>query len=86
MAEAEQSASNLEAVLADLREELKAAKRQRIRDITRHPGKPPMMSWIHFFLCNPYPFPMTQGPLDPRPVWNANLWQYEQKVWAGSEK
>jgi stage V sporulation protein T len=35
--ETEQSAANLEAVLADLQEELKATKRQRIRDIMKHP-------------------------------------------------
>lgn len=37
VAETEQSATNLEAVLADLQEELKATKRQRIRDIMKHP-------------------------------------------------
>ena len=37
VAETEQSAANLEAVLADLQEELKATKRQRIRDIMKHP-------------------------------------------------
>lgn len=35
--EAEQAAENLAAVLADLQEELKATKRQRIRDIMKHP-------------------------------------------------
>ena len=35
----EQSAANLEAVLADLQEELKATKRQRIRDIMKHPDR-----------------------------------------------
>ena len=39
VAETEQSAANLEAVLADLQEELKAAKRQRIRDIMKHPDQ-----------------------------------------------
>ena len=39
VAETEQSAANLEAVLADLQEELKATKRQRIRDIMKHPGQ-----------------------------------------------
>ncbi len=39
VAETEQSASNLEAVLADLQEELKATKRQRIRDIMKHPDQ-----------------------------------------------
>ena len=37
VAETEQSAANLEAVLADLQEELKATKRQRVRDIMKHP-------------------------------------------------
>lgn len=35
--EAEKSAENLEAVLADLQEELKATKRQRVRDLMKHP-------------------------------------------------
>ena len=35
--ETEQSAANLETVLSDLQEELKATKRQRIRDILKHP-------------------------------------------------
>jgi stage V sporulation protein T len=35
--EAEQAAENLAEVLADLQEELKATKRQRIRDIMKHP-------------------------------------------------
>ncbi len=39
VAETEQSASNLEAVLADLQEELKATKRQRIRDTMKHPDQ-----------------------------------------------
>ena len=39
VAETEQSAANLEAVLADLQEELKATKRQRIRDIMKHPDQ-----------------------------------------------
>ena len=39
VAETEQSAANLEAVLADLQEELKATKRQRIRDIMKHPDR-----------------------------------------------
>ena len=39
VAETEQSAANLEAVLADLQEELKATKRQRIRDIMKHPER-----------------------------------------------
>ena len=39
MAETEQSAANLEAVLAGLQEELKATKRQRIRDIMKHPDQ-----------------------------------------------
>ncbi|WP_298018614.1 stage V sporulation T C-terminal domain-containing protein [uncultured Dysosmobacter sp.] len=37
--ETEQSAANLEAVLADLQEELKATKRQRVRDIMKHPER-----------------------------------------------
>lgn len=39
VAETEQSAANLEAVLADLQGELKATKRQRIRDIMKHPDQ-----------------------------------------------
>jgi stage V sporulation protein T len=39
VAETEQSAVNLEAVLTDLQEELKATKRQRIRDIMKHPDR-----------------------------------------------
>ena len=39
VAETEKSAENLEAVLADLQEELKATKRQRIRDIMKHPDR-----------------------------------------------
>ena len=35
--EADRSAENLEEVLADLQEELKVTKRQRIRDIVKHP-------------------------------------------------
>ena len=37
VAETEQSAANLETILAGLQEELKATKRQRIRDIMKHP-------------------------------------------------
>lgn len=37
VAETEKSAENLEAILADLQEEMKATKRQRIRDIMKHP-------------------------------------------------
>ena len=37
VAETEQAAAHLEEVLADLQEELKATKRQRIRDIMKHP-------------------------------------------------
>ena len=37
IAEAEQSADNLAAVLEDLQEELRVTKRQRIRDIMKHP-------------------------------------------------
>ncbi|MCI9121827.1 MAG: recombinase family protein [Oscillibacter sp.] len=39
VAETEQSAVNLEAVLTDLQGELKATKRQRIRDIMKHPDR-----------------------------------------------
>lgn len=39
VAETEQSAANLETVLAGLQEELKATKRQRIRDIMKHPDQ-----------------------------------------------
>ena len=39
VAETEQSADHLAAVLDDLREELKATKRQRIRDIMKHPDQ-----------------------------------------------
>ena len=39
VAETEKSAENLEAVLADLQEELKTTKRQRIRDIMKHPDR-----------------------------------------------
>ena len=39
VAEAERAAANLEEVLRDLREELRATKRQRIRDIMRHPDR-----------------------------------------------
>ena len=37
VAETEQAAANLEAVLTDLQEERKATKRQRVRDIMKHP-------------------------------------------------
>lgn len=37
VAETEQSAANLDQVLLDLQEELKATKRQRVRDIMKHP-------------------------------------------------
>jgi stage V sporulation protein T len=37
IADTEQSAVHLEAVLADLQEELKATKRQRVRDLMKHP-------------------------------------------------
>ena len=40
--EAEQSAANLEEVLADLQEELKATKRQRLRDVMKHPDREEM--------------------------------------------
>lgn len=39
IAETERSAVNLEYVLAELQEELKATKRQRIRDIIKHPDQ-----------------------------------------------
>ena len=39
VAETEKSAENLEAVLVGLQEELKATKRQRIRDIMKHPER-----------------------------------------------
>ena len=39
VAETERSAANLEEVLADLQEELKATKRQRVRDIMKHPDQ-----------------------------------------------
>ena len=39
VAETERSAVNLEEVLSDLREELKATKRQRVRDIMKHPER-----------------------------------------------
>ncbi len=39
VAETEQGAAHLEGVLAGLREELKATKRQRIRDIMKHPDR-----------------------------------------------
>ena len=39
VAETEQSAQHLEEVLTDLREELKATKRQRIRDVMKHPDQ-----------------------------------------------
>ena len=43
VAETEKSAEHLEAVLADLQEELKATKRQRIRDIMKHPDQEEML-------------------------------------------
>ena len=39
VAETEKSAENLEVILSDLQEELKATKRQRVRDIMRHPDQ-----------------------------------------------
>ena len=39
VAETENAAANLEAVLTDLQEELKATKRQRIRDVMKHPER-----------------------------------------------
>ena len=41
--EADRSAENLEAVLEELQEELKATKRQRIRDIMKHPEQEAML-------------------------------------------
>ena len=37
--ETERSAANLEEILADLQEELKATKRQRVRDLMKHPDQ-----------------------------------------------
>ena len=39
VAETERSAANLEEILSDLQEELKATKRQRVRDLMKHPGQ-----------------------------------------------
>ena len=44
LAETEQSADNLAEVLDSLREELKATKRQRIRDIMRHPEQEDLLA------------------------------------------
>ena len=44
IAETEQSADNLAEVLDSLREELKATKRQRIRDIMRHPEQEDLLA------------------------------------------
>jgi len=43
VAETETSAANLEGVLAEVQEELKATKRQRIRDIMKHPDREEML-------------------------------------------
>ena len=43
VAETERSAANLEDVLLDAQEELKATKRQRVRDIMRHPETRPCL-------------------------------------------
>ncbi len=43
VAETEQTTANLEAVLADLQEELKATKRQRVRDTMKHPEREAML-------------------------------------------
>lgn len=43
VAETERSAANLEDVLLDAQEELKATKRQRVRDIMRHPENEAML-------------------------------------------
>ncbi len=44
VAETEQSADHLDEVLQDLREELKATKRQRIRDILKHPDQEELLT------------------------------------------
>lgn len=44
IAETEQSADNLAGILDSLREELKATKRQRIRDIMRHPEQEDLLA------------------------------------------
>ena len=44
VAETEQSADHLDEVLQDLREELKATKRQRIRDILKHPDQEELLA------------------------------------------
>ena len=44
VAETEQSADHLDEVLQDLREELKATKRQRIRDILKHPDQEDLLA------------------------------------------
>ncbi|MBQ8398063.1 MAG: recombinase family protein [Clostridia bacterium] len=43
VSETERSAAHLDAVLTDLQEELKATKRQRIRDIMKHPDREEML-------------------------------------------
>ncbi len=43
VAETERTAENLEQLLLDAQEELRAAKRQRIRDIARHPEREPIL-------------------------------------------
>ncbi|MBR4960308.1 MAG: recombinase family protein [Clostridia bacterium] len=43
VAETEQSAAHLEQILCDLQDELKATKRQRIRDIMKHPEREEML-------------------------------------------
>lgn len=42
--EAEQSVDNLESIVADLTEELKATKRQRIRDLVKHPEREALLN------------------------------------------
>ena len=39
VAKTERSAANLETILADLQAELKATKRQRVRDLMKHPDQ-----------------------------------------------
>ncbi len=56
VAETERSAANLEEVLADLQEELKATKRQRVRDIMKHPDQEAILE-------EPYDEPESDLPL-----------------------
>ncbi|MDE6931894.1 MAG: recombinase family protein, partial [Oscillospiraceae bacterium] len=52
VAETERSAANLEAILTDLQEEMKATKRQRIRDIMKHPDREEALEEIYDELEN----------------------------------